>query len=257
MNNKFKKLSQMTILSNENIAKDTYKMMLDSKEVDFNFLSGTFLNIKLNTGKFILRRPISIYEADETNKTITIIYKVLGEGTKELTNYKKGEVLSVLGPLGTGFPIQDESQNVLLVGGGVGVPPLYELAKRLKKLGKNITCVLGFRDKESVFSEEDFKKIAKVIICTDDGSYGYHGLVTDAIDKNNVEFDTLYSCGPLMMLKSLDEKYRDSKKGYLSFEERMACGIGACYGCMTETKNGLKRVCKDGPVFKLGEAKYK
>lgn len=251
-----KKLSSMEILKNEKIAKDTYKLILKAEEVEFNFLSGTFLNISLGDGEFILRRPISIFEADADNKTITLIYKILGEGTKRLTTKVEGEFLSVLGPLGTGFPIQEESGKVLLIGGGVGVPPLYELGKRLKEAGHEIVCVLGFRDKESVFAEEEFKSLGETFICTDDGSYGFKGLVTDCVEKNTVEFDSLYSCGPLMMLKNIDLKYRDSKKGYLSFEERMACGIGACYACMTNTKEGLKRVCKDGPVFRLGEAVY-
>lgn len=256
MNQTQKKLSLMKIRSNEKIAEDTFKMVLHAKDADFDFLSGSFINIKLNDDRFILRRPISIYEADEEKKEIKVIYKILGEGTRILSSYKEGDFISVLGPLGSGFPIQDDSKNILLVGGGVGVPPLYELAKRLFKKGKKITTVLGFKNKESVFLEDEFKKLGKVILCTDDGSYGFKGLVTEAIEKNNVEFDTLYACGPHMMLKALDYKYKESKKGYLSFEERMACGIGACYGCMCNTKDGLKRVCKDGPVFKLGEVIY-
>lgn len=256
MNELKRKVSEMEIIKNEKIAKDTYKLTLNAKDVEFNFSSGTFLNISLNDSRFILRRPISIFSSNEENKQITIIYKTLGEGTKKLSEIREGNTLNVLGPLGTGFPIQDDSKTVLLIGGGVGVPPLYELGTRLKKEGKTVISVLGFRDKESIFAKEEFESLGKVVICTDDGSYGKRGLVTDAIEEEGIVFDTLYACGPKMMLKAIDEKYRESKKGYLSFEERMACGIGACYGCMTKTKVGLKRVCKDGPVFKLGEALY-
>lgn len=252
------KLMNMEILENAGIAKDVYKLVLRAKEQDFGqMMAGCFLNIKVGTGsELLLRRPISIFETDECEKTISIIYKVLGKGTALMSGLKAGQFLSVLGPLGTGFPIQDESRKVLLVGGGVGVPPLYELGKRLREKGIEVETVLGFRDEESIFCREDFEQLGPTHIATEDGSCGTKGYVTDAIKERDLNFDTIYACGPKLMLRALDEGYRETKKGFLSFEERMACGIGACYGCMTETKDGLKRVCKDGPVFKLGEVRY-
>lgn len=253
-----KKLMDMEILENIRIAKDVYRMKLRGEELCFSeMMAGCFLNIKVGTGsELLLRRPISIFDADEKEKTLSIIYKVVGRGTERMSGMKTGDLLSVLGPLGQGFPIQDESGRVLLVGGGVGVPPLYELGKRLKAKGMEVTTVLGFRDEESIFLREDFERLGPLYIATEDGSYGTEGYVTDAIREMDPSFDTLYACGPKAMLRALDERYAQIKKGFLSFEERMACGIGACYGCMTETKAGLKRVCKDGPVFRLGEMKY-
>jgi len=252
------KVMKMKILTNESIAKKVFRMKLSAEEVDFKTLSpGTFLNIRVGKGmEPLLRRPISIFDADEKEKNLTIIYKVMGRGTDLMSFLKEGENLDVLGPLGTGFPVQDESRKVLLAGGGVGVPPLYELGKRLRENGVEVVTVLGFKDEASVFCQEDFLKLGKVWIATEDGSVGVKGYVTDAIREMGEDFDTLYACGPRAMLRSLDEAYQDTKKGYLSFEEGMACGIGACYGCMTETKDGLKRVCKDGPVFRLGEVVY-
>jgi len=252
------KMMKLKIIENEEIAKEVYKMLLYSKELDFkDFLPGTFINIKVGSGADpLLRRPISIFETNKEEGTISIIYKVMGRGTELMSLMKEGELLDILGPLGTGFPIQDESRKVLLVGGGVGVPPLYELGKRLRESGVEVVTVLGFRDAESIFCEKDFQKLGPIHIATENGSYGTRGYVTDAIREKNPEFDTIYACGPKLMLKALDETYRETKKGFLSFEERMACGIGACYGCMVDTKDGLKRVCKDGPVFRLGEVTY-
>lgn len=246
----------LRIIANREIAKETFRMTLDAGELSELPEPGTFFNVTVPDSIHILKRPISVFSADRENLRLDFIYKVMGAGTELLSKMKEGETIQVMGPLGTGFPIQEATGRILLIGGGVGVPPLYELGSRLKAQGFPVISVLGFRDKESVFSEEDFKKLGETIICTDDGSWGYHGLVTQAVKDLNIDFDVVYGCGPRLMLKAVDEAWRDTKKGWLSFEERMACGIGACYGCMTETKEGLKRVCKDGPVFSLGEAVY-
>lgn len=246
----------LKILANDEIAKDTFKMTLDAALLDTPVEAGTFFNLTVPNAKYILKRPISIFSVDLENQAISLIYKIMGDGTRVLSKMRAGDLIEVMGPLGQGFPIQDDSHKILLIGGGVGVPPLYELGCRLKAAGKQVTAVLGFRDRDSVFCEAEFKELGQTIICTDDGSYGYHGLVTGAVLQHELQFDTVYACGPALMLKAVDLAYRDTKRGYLSFEERMACGIGACYGCMTQTKAGLKRVCKDGPVFKLGEAVY-
>lgn len=252
-----KKIQQdLKILANDEIAKETYKMILDATPLDRPIEAGMFFDLTVPNAKYILKRPISVFSVDPVKKEIALIYKIMGDGTRVLAGLTAGDQIEVMGPLGNGFPIQDDSDEILLIGGGVGVPPLFELGCRLKAAGKKVTSVLGFRDKDSVFCEAEFKSLGNTIICTDDGSYGYHGLVTAAISEHRIEFDTLYACGPGPMLKAVDLTYRATKRGYLSFEERMACGIGACYGCMTETKDGLKRVCKDGPVFKLGEAVY-
>ncbi|PKK40105.1 Dihydroorotate dehydrogenase electron transfer subunit [Clostridiaceae bacterium JG1575] len=247
---------KMRVKGQERIAKETFRMTLDAAQAPFDFLAGTFLNIALPDGRFLLRRPLSIFSASKERNELSVIYKILGEGTRSLAQVAPGQILSVVGPLGTGFPIQSDAKRVLLIGGGVGVPPLYELGCRLKKEGTQVTSVLGFRDRESVFCEAEFQTLGNTIICTDDGSYGDHGLVTEAIATHGLDFDVLYACGPSPMLRAVDETFQGKKKGYLSFEERMACGIGACYGCMTPTKAGLRRVCTDGPVFSLGEVVY-
>lgn len=242
------------ILKNLAIARKTWQMDLQAPKDVAGFAAGTFLHIKLPQDRFLLRRPISIFEVKDG--IWSIIYKELGEGTKAMAKLSPGEVVNLLGPLGTGFPIQEDEGKVLLVGGGVGVPPLYELGKRLRAQGREVVSVLGFRDKESIFAQAEFESLGETYLCTDDGSCGFCGNVLAAILANKIDFDVLYACGPKVMLRALDQHFAGKKKGYLSLEERMACGIGACYGCMTKTKSGLKRVCKDGPVFALGEVDF-
>ncbi len=223
------------VTSNELIANKTYKMVLagDTKSIE---KSGQFINILIDG--FFLRRPISICDYDES--TITIIYKILGEGTKKLSTYQKGEQLDILVGLGNGFTIVDEKHTVL-VGGGVGIPPLYNLAKKLNKP----KVILGFVSKDDVFFEEEFKKLGcEVVITTDDGSYGVKG--NPVMYLKDETFDYYYSCGPEKMLLSL---VKLPQRGQLSFEERMGCGFGACMGCSKLTKTGSIRVCKEGPVL--------
>ena len=248
---------QMKITENIPLARDIYRMSLTAEAADLKgFAAGCFVHIKINDGALLLRRPISLYEVSQAQNTIRIIYKVLGRGTALLAQMKTGEELNILGPLGNGFPISETTRSVLLAGGGVGVPPLYELGKQLKAKQIQITSVLGFQDAASVYAVQEFQALGKVLVSTMDGSIGQKGTILDVLTSQTIEFDTLYACGPKGMLRALDLKYRGQKEGYLSFEERMACGIGACYGCMLQTKSGLKRVCKDGPVFALGEVEY-
>lgn len=237
------------VVSNELIALDTYKMVISSilsKEMK----PGQFVNIKVEG--YTLRRPISISSIDENQ--YTIIYKVVGDGTKKLSELNSGVVLDVIGSLGNPFPIHEEQDNILIVGGGVGVPPLYEVAKRYKAMNKNVEVVLGFNDKASIFYEEEFKALGcHVSIATMDGRYGIKGTVIDAIQTNEIKNDFLYSCGPMPMLKALEDTYT---KGYTSFEARMACGIGACMGCVCKDKKDSDiyyRICKEGPVFEIGK----
>lgn len=209
---------------------------------------GQFVNIELE-GLF-LRRPISICDWDDT--TITIIYKVVGKGTEQMSRMQPGVELDVLTGLGNGFNPDVENEKPLLVGGGVGVPPLYHLAKVLIADGRKVSVVLGFNTASEVFYAEEFRALgADVYVSTADGSMGVKGFVTDAIREAAIDFDYFYSCGPLPMLKALCGC--TDVKGELSFEERMGCGFGACMGCSCKTLTGNKRICKEGPVMRREE----
>ena len=236
-----------TILSNEPLTPAVYRMVLEG-DTQYITRSGQFINIELE-GKF-LRRPISVSDYNDT--TITIIYKVVGSGTDQMKGMKRGEKLDILTGLGNGFNTENEAQSPLLVGGGVGVPPLYNLAKRLISEGKKPIVVLGFNTASEIFYEEEFRALGIDVYCsTADGSHGVKGFVTDVIRQKSLAFDYLYTCGPLPMLKALYDATEVS--GEYSFEERMGCGFGACMGCTCKTKYGNKRICKDGPVLKREE----
>lgn len=236
------------ILENFEIAKDTYLMKLNTT-IAKDIKPGQFINIKVANN--YLRRPISICSIDEDS--ISIIYKKIGKATEDLSLLDKGERLEIMGPLGRFFSIHEHLHQVLLIGGGVGVPPLYEVAKRYKDLNKKIIVVLGFRSKDEIFLEEEFKTITKdVFIATDDGSYGFKGNTIDLVDKLNLSENFVYSVGPKPMLRAVQNKFA---KGYVSLEERMACGVGLCMGCVCKDKNKVDksyRVCKEGPVFEIG-----
>lgn len=243
------KVSVDTIVEHKKIALDTYKMILKPVKMP-KILPGQFVNIKVDG--FMLRRPISVSSVNED--TYTIIYKVVGEGTEKLSEMKEGRTLDVLEPLGNPFPIHETLEEVLLIGGGVGVPPLYEVAKRYRKMDKNVVVCLGFNDVASVFYEDEFKSLGcEVYIATMDGSYATKGTVMDVIEEHNIMIDYIYSCGPMPMLKALNNVYT---KGYLSFEARMACGIGTCMGCVckdSQDSDIYYRICKEGPVFEIGK----
>ena len=210
--------------------------------------AGQFVNIAVE-GLF-LRRPISV--CDFTDDTLTLIYKVVGEGTARLAKMQAGERLDILTGLGNGFDADRTISKALLVGGGVGVPPLYRLTKDLVARGKEVTAVLGFNRADEIFYADEFAAAgARVIIATADGSVGTKGFVTDAIRENGVKFDYFYACGPLPMLRALCDA--TAADGELSFEERMGCGFGACMGCSCKTHNGNKRICKEGPVLRKDE----
>lgn len=235
------------IVANEPLTSDVWRMVLEG---DTQWISrpGQFVNIELEG--LYLRRPISIN--DWTENTISIIYKVVGRGTEQMSRMTAGEELDVLTGLGNGFDVDVECERPLLVGGGVGVPPLYRLAKELLARGKKVSVVLGFNTAKEIFYADEFRALgAEVYISTADGSVGTKGFVTDAIREGEVEFDYFYSCGPLPMLKALCDNTTVS--GELSFEERMGCGFGACMGCSCKTLTGNKRICKEGPVMKREE----
>ena len=236
-----------TVISNTPLTKDVYRMVLEG-DTEWITRPGQFVNIELEG--LYLRRPISISDWDE--RTITIIYKVVGRGTEQMSKMVQGVKLDLLTGLGNGFDTSIESERPLLVGGGVGVPPLYRLAKDLLALGKQVSVVLGFNTSSEIFYADEFKALGvDLYISTADGSMGVKGFVTDAIREAEIKFDYFYSCGPLPMLKALCDCCEVS--GELSFEERMGCGFGACMGCSCKTLVGNKRICKDGPVMKREE----
>lgn len=236
-----------TVLSNEPLTPAVYRMVLEG-DTQYITHSGQFINIELE-GKF-LRRPISVADYDAT--TITIIYKVVGHGTEQMSKMETGKKLDILTGLGNGFSTDNDAQRPLLVGGGVGVPPMYNLCKRLLAEGKHPTVIVGFNTKAEVFYAEEFKALGvDVHIATADGSQGIKGFVTDAIREAGIEFDYLYTCGPLPMLKALYDA--TDVEAEFSFEERMGCGFGGCMGCTCKTKYGYKRICKEGPVLKRDE----
>lgn len=233
------------ITENSRLTSDVYKLKLSGDVSDITS-SGQFVNIKLN-GLF-LRRPISVCDCE--NGVLTLIYKVVGKGTEQMSLMRAGEELDVLTGLGNGYNTAVSGEKPVLLGGGVGVPPLYMLAKKLIAEGKKISVILGFNTKSEIFFEEEFKSLgADVTVTTADGSYGVKGFVTDALKDK--EYTYFYTCGPEPMLKALYKVTETS--GQFSFEERMGCGFGACMGCSCKTISGYKRICKDGPVLEKEE----
>lgn len=232
------------ISKNEKLTDNIYKMVLEGDTSDIT-ACGQFINIKLDG--FYLRRPISVCDCDENS--VTVIYKVVGNGTELMSNLSARDKLDVLTGLGNGYDLSLAGDDPLLLGGGVGVPPLYMLAKKLIEQCKTVSVVLGFNTKSEVFYENEFKALGcKVSVTTVDGSYGIKGFVTDAYPEN---YSYFYTCGPEPMLKAI---YKTSvTSGQMSFEERMGCGFGACMGCSCKTITGYKRICKDGPVIKKEE----
>lgn len=233
------------IAENKRLTANVYEMTL-SGDTSGVTASGQFINIKIE--ELFLRRPISV--CDYGDGWIKIIYKVVGKGTERLSAMKVGEELDVLTGLGNGYDTAKCTDSALLIGGGVGVPPLYNLAKKLIAEGKRVKVILGFNKREEIFYEEQFAALgAEVTVATADGSYGVKGFVTDAME--GAVYDHHYTCGPEPMLKAVYAKTVGG--GSYSFEERMGCGFGACMGCTCKTKYGNKRICKDGPVLQKEE----
>lgn len=251
----------LTIVSQQQIAQSIFELTLQGELVSQMKQPGQFVHLRVSDSfEPLLRRPISICNIDQEKKQFTMIYRAEGRGTTVLADKKEADTVDVLGPLGNGFPVGEvnEGETALLVGGGIGVPPLYELSQRLVKKGVKVIHVLGFQSKEVAFYEEKFAALGATYIATVDGSLGTKGFVTDVIEKKNISFDVLYSCGPTPMLKALENNYSGDKKVFLSLEERMGCGIGACFACVCKTNDdrpghNYKKVCSDGPVFRAGE----
>ena len=237
--------SIFTILTNTALTDSVYKMVLAGDTSGIT-APGQFVNIQI-TGKF-LRRPISVCDWDESS--LTVIYKVVGSGTEILSRMVPGEQLDILTGLGNGYDLAPAGDTPVRLGGGVGVPPLYRLAKELLAMGKSVTVILGFNTKSEVFYEPEFRALGcRVIVTTADGSFGVKGFATTPLET--LDYTYFYACGPEPMLKAVYGSTRTS--GQMSFEERMGCGFGACMGCSCKTLTGFKRICKDGPVMKKEE----
>ena len=239
------------VLEQNKLAEGVYSLLLDTK-ISEQAVPGQFISIFSNDGSKLLPRPISICEINKDYSTLRVVYRVVGAGTEEFSKLKMGDTLEVMGPLGNGFPL--EGENTIVVGGGIGVPPMLELAKQLSG---TVTAVMGYRNDDMFLTEEFTDVVSELIIATDDGTVGVHGTVVDAMKENNLEADVIYACGPKPMLRGVAEYAAEHGiKCYVSMEERMACGVGACLGCVCQSKEvddhshvHNKRVCKDGPVF--------
>lgn len=236
------------IIRNKEIAPSVFEMTVEGDGTPIK-RPGQFVNIKLDG--FFLRRPISVCDFDE--KKIKLIYKIVGGGTEKLAGMKEGERLDMLVGLGNGFDIRTSGDTPLLIGGGVGVPPLYGLFKKLVAEGKRPSVILGFNKADEIFYEKEFSALSdRVIITTVDGSRGIKGFVTAAM--NDIPYSYIYTCGPKAMLSAVSAAAKTS--GQFSLEERMGCGFGACMGCTCKTKSGAKRVCREGPVFVREEIEW-
>ena len=234
----------LKITENIRVAENVYKMVLEDPELE-EMKPGQFVNIRLDG--LYLRRPISVCESEAGS--LTIIYKVVGKGTEQMSRMKEREKLDVLTGLGNGYDLSKAGDRPLLLGGGVGVPPLVMLARKLREQGKDVTAVLGFNTMEEVFGQAAFEIMGvNTIVTTADGTFGTKGFVTDAMPE---DYSYFYTCGPEPMLKAVYRKTKTS--GQFSFEERMGCGFGACMGCSCRTITGNKRICREGPVLEKEE----
>lgn len=244
----------MTILSNREIARDTFEMTLQDSYVSEIAQPGQFLHMAIPN--FTLRRPLSIASVHQENQTVSIVYKIVGAGTKQLSLYNEQEMIDVLGPNGSYFTLDNlQDQTVLLIGGGVGIPPIHFLGEKLQQNNVPVKSILGFQSKDDLFYKDEFESFGQSIVVTDDGSTGKKGLVTDVIDDIG-DFDLYYTCGPLPMIKAV-VKQLANKKGFISLEERMGCGVGACFACVIPTwdQKGYRKICEDGPVFSAKEVR--
>ena len=246
-----KVIKNVVITSMVKVTDGIYSMWIKDKDLACNAKPGQFVSLYCKEGSQLLPRPISICEIDRENETLRLVYRVVGKGTKEFSKMNAGDTISVMGPLGNGFTL--EGKKAILIGGGIGIPPMLELAK---SLDCEVQVVLGYRNND-LFLKDEFTSYGKVIVSTEDGSVGTKGNVIDAIRENDVQGDIIFACGPTPMLRGV-KAYAQEKglKAQLSLEEKMACGIGACLACVCQSKEvdshthvKNKRICKDGPVF--------
>ena len=237
------KVCNSKILKNEQVVDNIYKLVLEFRD---EIIPGQFFMLKTLNNEFLLPRPISVNDCDDN--TVTFLYRVEGSGTKVMSNLIEGVEIQAFGPLGNGFDVEKLKGKVAVVGGGIGIAPLLYLVKRL---GKKADVYLGFRD--TTYEIDEFKKYAnKVLVATEDGSVGQKGFVTGLINFN--DYDCVVTCGPQIMMDAImDECEKNKTVCFVSLEKRMACGLGACLGCVIQTTDGMKRVCKDGPIFEKSE----
>ena len=251
----------LKVKSNEKIADEIYELKLDGRFKKESFIPGKFLHIKCSDNIHpLLRRPMSICDISDDEREMTVLYRVEGAGTKLLSQKAIGDSLDILAPLGTPYSLDVKAgDKVFLVGGGIGIPPLYYLGRELKKKGAIIKSFLGFSSKSDSFYVEEFEDLGELEIATVDGTLGHKGFVTDKVD---LEFDLLYSCGPTPMFKTLQKIIPEEKQAYIAMEERMGCGVGACLACVCKPNSkyfpnkSYLRACKEGPVFKLHELEF-
>ncbi len=244
------------VLSQNLLAEGIYEMWLETP-IAMDVVPGQFVGVYTTNRAALLPRPISICEVDKEKSAIRLVYRVVGVGTAEFALYQPGDYIMILGPLGNGFPLKEGAgKKAVVMGGGIGVPPLLQTAKELDGVAARVTAVMGYRNQET-FLADDFRKHSEMVVATEDGSDGTKGNVIDAMKENNVECDIIFACGPMPMLRAI-KNYAAEKniKAYISLEERMACGVGACLGCVCKTKNidehshvNNARICTDGPVF--------
>ncbi|NQM13028.1 dihydroorotate dehydrogenase electron transfer subunit [Streptococcus suis] len=248
---------QMLLVEQVQLAPRIFSMILQGEMVS-EMRIGQFIHIRVPNDTMLLRRPISISEIDYGKSQCRIIYRVEGLGTDVFSNMVAGDYLDVMGPLGNGFEIDflKDGDPILIIGGGIGVPPLVEVAKQAAKRGAKVTSVIGFATKETVILEEELAQYGSVHVTTDDGSYGIKGTVATVVEQLTNDFSAIYSCGAPAMMKYVDQRFQEHPHAYISLEARMACGMGACYACVVKPKEGQehenKRVCKEGPVFATG-----
>lgn len=243
-----------TVISQEMLADGVYSMWIQTDKIGKEALQGQFVSIYTKDSGKLLPRPISLCEIDREQGRIRLVYRVVGAGTKEFSNYQAGDTVEVMGPLGNHFPLK--GKKAFLIGGGIGIPPMLELAKQLEKETDCVKqMILGYRD--VLFLNKEFESYGDVYVATEDGSVGTKGNVLDAIKENGLEADIIFACGPTPMLRAIKEyAITNNIECYVSLEEKMACGIGACLACVCKSKEvdhhtnvNNKRICKDGPVF--------
>ncbi len=255
MADKFKE--QAVIIRQEEISYGIYSMWLKTDKIAGNAKPGQFISIYCHEGSRLLPRPISICEIDRADQALRIVYRVQGKGTEEFSKMRTGGSVDIVGPLGNGFPLKEK--KAFLIGGGIGIPPMLQLAKELKCEKQ---MILGYQD--SLFLQEEFKRLGNPYVATEDGSYGTEGNVMDVIRENGLDAEIIYACGPMPMLRAVKAYARErNMECWVSLEERMACGIGACLGCICKSKErdghtnvNSKRICKEGPVFRAEEVEF-
>lgn len=246
-------LGTATVISNHSVMSGAFQLRLLCPGIATAAKPGQFVMLKCGD-EFLLRRPISIADADSSSGQIGLLIASIGKGTGWLARRSPGEELDILGPLGNGFIIDESAENLLLIGGGMGIAPLSFLAKKTRAAGKKVTLVLGARTAELLCPSSHLPEVTECVLCTEDASAGIRGRVTDCPDNFIAEAAQVFACGPLPMYRALAKDSRFTTKSMqISLEVRMACGIGLCYGCTVRTRNGLKQVCQDGPVFKMDD----